>query len=81
LCEDAQRATRLPADPPEWYIEAFTNIYLEIARAIRDHEEMGYKDGEYDFPGAEDGVRGMAFVQTMIESARSKEKWTPFQLP
>jgi len=81
LCEDAQRATRLPAGHPEGYIEAFANIYLEIARAIRDHEEMGYKDGEYDFPGAEDGVRGMAFVQTMIESARSKEKWTPFQLP
>lgn len=77
LCDDAQRALRLPAGHPEGYIEAFANIYREIGRAIREHGTES-ELSTYDFPGADEGVRGMVFVQTMIESGRSDQKWTPY---
>jgi predicted dehydrogenase len=74
--EVAKKFTRLPFGHPEAFIEAFANIYLEAARAIRDRIEG--KTGTYDFPTVEDGVEGMAFIETSVQSARSEAKWTPF---
>jgi hypothetical protein len=31
-----------------------------------------------DFPGIEDGVRGMAFIENVVASGNSNEKWTDF---
>jgi len=30
-----------------------------------------------DFPGVEDGIRGMAFIDNVVLSAGSDQKWTP----
>ena len=72
-----KKFTRLPAGHPEAFIEAFANVYLEAVAAIRDRI-AGNPPGDYDFPTVEDGVYGMAFLQTAVESARSESKWTPF---
>ena len=37
LCEAARRASRLPPGHPEGFIEAFANVYLGVAEAIRAH--------------------------------------------
>jgi predicted dehydrogenase len=77
LSDAAKKSTRTPSGHPEGYLEAFANIYLAFALAIRD-----YKPGKrinlakYDFPDVEDGVRGMAFVEAMVKSSASKQKWT-----
>ena len=77
LSETAQKFTRLPAGHPEGYIEAFANIYLEFHRAVRDHAHGEFtSDTDYDYPTVEDGVRGMAFIETMLQSANSETKWT-----
>jgi predicted dehydrogenase len=77
LSETAQKFTRLPAGHPEGYIEAFANIYLEFHRAVRDHAKGEFtSDTDYDYPTVEDGVRGMAFIETMLQSANSETKWT-----
>lgn len=77
LSEAATSNTRLPAGHPEGYLEAFANIYVAFAGAVRDHQAGSYKSAtDYDFPDVEDGIRGMAFVATMIKSNRSDEKWT-----
>ena len=73
-----KKFTRIPFGHPEAFIEAFANIYLEAARAIRDRID-GKKGGEYDFPTVEDGVEGMAFIATAVESAKSDAKWTKFK--
>ncbi len=73
----AQNFTRIPAGHPEAFLEAFANIYLEAAKAI-DDETSGRKIKKYDFPTIEDGVEGMAFIETTVKSARSKTKWTKF---
>jgi predicted dehydrogenase len=78
LCEAARRASRLPPGHPEGFIEAFANVYLGVAAAIRAHEQ-GVKPDPLaaDFPGLRDGVRGVRFVEAVVASAASDLKWTP----
>lgn len=77
LCAAAQKATRLPTGHPEAFIEAFANVYIGVAEAIRA-KQAGRKLGELegDFPTVVDGARGVHFIEKTIESAKSKEKWT-----
>jgi predicted dehydrogenase len=74
LCQDAQNAARLPPGHPEGIIEALANIYLEAFRAIRDGNAKR-KNTVYDYPMVNDGVTGMAFVETALASAASDRKW------
>ena len=75
LCKEAQGATRLPWGHPEGYIEAFANIYREAFRAIRA-EVAGKPIPKVDAPGVEEGVEGLAFIETVLASNTSKDKWT-----
>ncbi|MBT0812769.1 Gfo/Idh/MocA family oxidoreductase [Litoribacter ruber] len=79
LHDYAQANTRTPAGHPEGYLEAFANLYRNFARTL--HAQMNGQQAEEawkDFPGAEDGLRGMAFVHHVIESGKSDQKWTDF---
>jgi hypothetical protein len=33
-----------------------------------------------DFPGVEDGIRGMAFIDNVVLSSQSDQKWTPHNI-
>jgi len=33
-----------------------------------------------DFPTVEDGIRGMAFIDNVVESSKSEKKWTQHTL-
>ncbi len=71
--------TRTPAGHPEGYLEAFANLYRNFALTLRakiDGEQP--KEEWLDFPGVNEGIRGMAFVDNVIESGMSKEKWREF---
>ena len=74
----AQAHTRIPAGHPEGYLEAFASIYRNFARSLRA-KLAGEEPGEYDmdFPTVDDGVRGMAFVETVVQSSASDQKWFP----
>ncbi len=75
----AQAHTRLPAGHPEGYIEAFANIYRNFAYCIRARLNGTDPDPVYtDYPGVDDGVRGMLFVTRVVESSKSEKKWVPF---
>jgi predicted dehydrogenase len=68
--------TRLPGGHPEGFIEAFANLYRNFALALGCRLAGEAPRPEYlDFPTVDDGVRGMAFLATVVESARSPEKW------
>jgi predicted dehydrogenase len=77
LNDVAKKFTRLPAGHPEAFIEAFANIYLEAVAAIRASIE-GRRTSKKDFPNVDDGVVGMAFLETAVKSAKSNAKWTKF---
>ncbi len=76
----AQAACRVPPGHPEAYIESFGNIYLGATASIRACDS-GKPRPEHalDHPDVEDGVMGMAFIETVIESGRSGRKWTQFK--
>ena len=68
---------RTPGGHPEGYLEAFANIYRNFALTLSariDGKEP--RKENLDFPGVEDGIRGMAFIDNVVASAGSSEKWT-----
>jgi predicted dehydrogenase len=76
LYPEAQAAGRIPAGHPEGYLEAFANIYRNFAHCIRAYEAGQTPDPMHtDFPGIQDGVRGMRFIEKVIASGKSKAKW------
>lgn len=71
---------RTPAGHPEGYIEAFANHYRNFAlclNAIKNN--LAIKAEWDDYPKIEEGVRGVAFIETVIASNQSKQKWLPLK--
>jgi predicted dehydrogenase len=76
LSDMAKRFTRLPSGHPEAFIEAFVNIYVEAARAIEAEVSGQAIPPDCDFPTVDDGVEGMAFIATVVQSAKAGGAWT-----
>lgn len=72
---------RTPGGHPEGYLEAFANIYRNFALTLsaRLSGEVPVPQA-LDFPSVEDGIRGMAFIDTVVASGQSNEKWTDFTI-
>ncbi|RKD12800.1 oxidoreductase [Pelobium manganitolerans] len=66
--------TRTPAGHPEGYIEAFANLYRNFAFSINQQHDL------VEYPGMEEGIRGMAFIESVIQSGESNLKWTDFKV-
>lgn len=70
---------RTPAGHPEGYLEAFANIYRNFALTLGcKMDGKTPTDEMLDFPGIEDGLRGMAFIDNVVASSQSDKKWTPY---
>lgn len=75
--DHALHNTRTPGGHPEGFIEAFANIYHNFADTLRSVKN-GEKPAEesLDFPTVYDGVRGMQFIETMVEAGYNENtKW------
>lgn len=72
---------RTPGGHPEGYLEAFGNIYRNFALTLSARID-GVQPTEQmlDFPGVEDGIRGMAFIDNVVDSAKSETKWTEYKI-
>lgn len=68
LEQDAKAVTRTPGGHPEGYLEAFANLYRDFARQLRG--EPGSL-----LPGIDDGLRGMAFIDTAVRASREETGW------
>jgi predicted dehydrogenase len=77
LYPQAQMHTRIPAGHPEGYIEAFANIYRNVAYCLQARLSNSSVDPVYqDFPTIDDGVRGMRFIDAVVKSGNQDEvKW------
>lgn len=77
LSDPAKGAARLPSGHPEAFFEAFANVYANAAKAIR--AGAGAKGPQqFDFPGVDEGARGVRFIHRTVESSNSSEKWLAF---
>ncbi|MBS1509804.1 MAG: Gfo/Idh/MocA family oxidoreductase [Bacteroidetes bacterium] len=75
----AAHNTRTPAGHPEGYLEAFGNLYRNFALTVAAQIDGATPKAEWlDFPGTEEGVRGMAFVDNVVASGKSEVKWMDF---
>ncbi|KFC59009.1 oxidoreductase [Flavobacterium gilvum] len=71
--------TRVPSGHPEGYMEAFGNLYKNFALTLQSKQEgKEPTTSMLDFPNVVDGVRGMAFIENVISSGKSSQKWTDF---
>ncbi|MFY7839780.1 MAG: Gfo/Idh/MocA family protein [Lacibacter sp.] len=75
----AAHNTRVPAGHPEGYLEAFGNLYRNFILTVRAKMNGEQPKEEWlDYPSVNEGVRGMAFVNNVIESGESDVKWKAF---
>lgn len=78
LSSFATHNSRTPGGHPEGYLEAFANIYRNFALTLGAKMDGKEPTAEMlDFPGVEDGIRGMAFIDNVVLSSKSDQKWTP----
>lgn len=81
LSSFATHNTRVPAGHPEGLLESFANIYRNFAATVTAKREGQIPTAEQqDFPTVYDGVRGMAFIDTVVKNNEGTEKWTKFVL-
>lgn len=75
----AKHNARTPAGHPEGYLEAFANLYRNFAATLRAKLNGTEATPEMlDFPSVEEGIRGMAFIDHIIDSGQSEKKWIDF---
>lgn len=76
LCAAAKRATRTPPAHPEGYLEAFANVYRNFADHVLAVAEQRQPDPlALDYPGIDDAVRGMAFIEAVVKSSAANAAW------
>lgn len=79
LSAAASHNSRTPSGHPEGYLEAFANIYRNFALTLSAKLNGETPTAEMlDFPTAKDGVRGMAFIENVVASSKSTQKWHDF---
>ncbi|WP_207435779.1 Gfo/Idh/MocA family protein [Sabulibacter ruber] len=77
----AKHNSRTPGGHPEGYLEAFANLYRNFALTIKARLQGQEPQPEWlDFPGIEEGVRGMAFIENVIAAGQSETKWNQFTI-
>ena len=67
----ANRVSRVPSGHPEGYLEGFATIYREAADAIIAKREGKTAAGEVIYPGMEDGLAGLAFIDAAVRSSQT----------
>ena len=81
LSSYATHNCRTPGGHPEGYLEAFGNLYRNFALTLSARIDGTTPAPEaLDFPSVDDGIRGMAFIDHVVRSNESNEKWTPFNI-
>ncbi len=73
--------SRTPGGHPEGYLEAFGNIYRNFALTLSAKMNgETIDDSIIEFPSVKEGVRGMAFIENVVRSNESSEKWVKFEI-
>jgi predicted dehydrogenase len=72
----AAHASRIPAGHPEGYLEAFAQLYTDLAEQIYARREGRSPSlASLLVPNVADGVEGMRFIAATLESGRRNAAW------
>jgi len=76
----AAHASRIPAGHPEGYLEAFAQLYTDLAEQIyARREKRSPSPASLLVPTVEDGVEGMRFIAATLESSKRNAAWVDLQ--
>ena len=77
--EEANNVTRVPPGHPEGYLEGFANIYSDVYKSLfAQINNQNYDQSNDCYPTIYDGVEGMRFIETVLESSKNNSKWVRF---
>ena len=77
--EEANNVTRVPPGHPEGYLEGFANIYSDVCKSLfAQINNQNYDQSNDCYPTIYDGVEGMRFIETVLESSKNNGKWVRF---
>jgi predicted dehydrogenase len=72
----AQGISRIPSGHPEGYFEAFANVYAAyIAALAKKLRGEPLTKTDLDFPGLDEGVRGVRYIEKCVESSAKGAVW------
>jgi predicted dehydrogenase len=78
----AKHASRIPSGHPEGYLEAFAQIYTDLAEQIAAHQAKRAPAPESLLvPTVVDGVAGVQFISAVLESSRQNAAWVNLPHP
>ena len=73
----AVAATRVPSGHPEGYLEAFAQLYKDLAELLAAKlEDRNPEAAATLLPDSEDGLRGMQFIDAALASSENGSAWT-----
>lgn len=71
----AAKYERLPSGHTEGFIEAMGNLYSNFIDCVTAKGDGSFKPGMIEYPTAEDGIDGLAFVEACLKSAENGNVW------
>ncbi|HKG68354.1 MAG TPA: Gfo/Idh/MocA family oxidoreductase [Segetibacter sp.] len=81
LSDIAKQNSRTPGGHPEGYLEAFGNIYRNFALTVSANINNATVDNNViEFPSINEGIRGMAFIESVVKSSQSNDKWVDYTI-
>ena len=79
VSKEAKDVTRIPPGHPEGYLEGFANIYNDVYKKLYAQiNNQNYDDSNDCYPTINDGIEGMRFIETVLESSKNNSKWVRF---
>jgi len=77
--KEANEVTRIPSGHPEGYLEGFANIYSDVCKVLfAQINKQNYEHSNDCYPTIYDGIEGMRFIETVLESSKNNSKWVRF---
>jgi predicted dehydrogenase len=72
----AKHASRIPSGHPEGYLEAFAQLYTDLAEQISAHQ-AGRAPAKESLlvPTVHDGIAGVQFIAAVLDSSRQNAAW------
>ena len=81
LSDIGRHNCRTPGGHPEGYLEAFANIYRNFSLTLAARINGTAVNADVvDFPSVKEGIRGMAFIENVVKSNESSEKWIKYEV-
>ncbi len=78
IVPEAAKYSRLPAGHPEGWLEALANLYASYTACLYALKDGTFTPEMIDYPGAEDGVSGLRFIEACLRSSDSGNTWVNF---